>query len=113
MTSSDIYTFIILSALIGWGSKVETVCLIDDVGVCSSHYPQQYMDTPIWVKKVYGIHHRSIPKYYYYKLMVSVLLTLLGPVNIFVYWICGCSPIVEGILIWIHICLGLIDMITS
>ncbi len=110
---SEFFVFILFPVYIGLRSKSDAIYMINDIGAYSSHYPEWYIDTPRWIRKLFGIHKASIPRFFYYKLIFSIVLMILGPVYIIVFWIFDCNPKVEGIIILIHVCLGLIDSTAS
>ena len=83
--------------------------MMEEVGVFPLCHPKRYIVTPKWVRKVFKIKHRFIPRYFYFRLILSLFYAALGPVNLIVLMVAGAD--LGGILLMCNVCLYLIDVI--
>lgn len=90
-----------------------TVGMIKEIGINprSRYYPKHYIIPKRWMRNLFHIKQRAIPRYLYFELLVSLLFLVLGLLNIVIFIAVGCDKSITGILIIFHICLIIINMI--
>lgn len=88
-----------------------TVGMIKEIGINSRYYPKHYIIPKRWMKNLFHIKQRVIPRYLYFELLVSLFFIILGLHNIVIFIAVGCDKSITGILIMIHMCLIIINMI--
>ena len=103
--------FLAISFLFSTHCRNSTIGMIEEVGVYPLRHPKRYILTPKWVRKVFKIKHRFIPRYFYFRLILCLFYAALCPINTIVYIISGCSANIGGILVMFHVCLFLVDTI--
>ena len=104
--------FLAISFLSSIGCRNSVIKIIEEVGVFPLRHPKRYIVTPKWVRKVFKIKHRFIPRYFYFELILSLFYAALGPINIIIYTIfSGYSANIGGILVMFHACLIIVDTI--
>ena len=104
--------FLAISFLTNLQCRNETTGMIEEVGVFPMRHPKRYILTPKWVRKVFKIKHRFIPRYFYFRLILSLFYAALCPINTIIYTIfSGYSANIGGILVMFHICLVIVDRI--
>ena len=64
-----------------------------------------------WMRNIFHIKQRVIPRYLYFELLVSLFFLILGLLNTVLFIAVGCDKSITGILIISHICLIIINMI--
>jgi len=79
--------------------KNSAINMIDDVKTSFRFYPKHYLLPPRWIRKLYGLKKKEIPKYLLYRLYVSLAFLLLIPINIFVLLISQINPFFSSIMI--------------
>ena len=109
MDIRHIFLFLGVSFLFGLHCKNSTIGMMEEVGVFPLCHPKRYIVTPNWVRKVFKIKHRFIPRYFYFRLILSLFYATLGPVNLIVLMVAGAD--LGGILLMCNVCLYLIDVI--
>ena len=85
--------------------------MIERIGTNSQHYPKGYTNPAKWVRALFKIKQRVIPRYLYFELILSLVFALLGPINLIICVAVDCAPDIGGILIMIHSCMVIINMI--
>ena len=90
-----------------------TVGMIKEIGINprSRYYPKHYITPKRWMRNIFHIKQRVIPRYLYFELLVSLFFLILGLLNTVLFIAVGCDKSITGILIISHICLIIINMI--
>ena len=90
-----------------------TVGMIKEIGINSQsrYYPKHYIIPKRWMRKFFHINQRTIPRYLYFELLVSVFFLILGLFNTAIFIVVGCDKPIAGILFMFHICLIIINAI--
>lgn len=88
-----------------------TVGMIEEIGINSRYYPKHYIIPKRWMKNLFHIKQRVIPRYLYFELLVSLFFLSLGLINIVIFIAVGCEKPINGILIMFHCCLIIINTI--
>lgn len=87
------------------------VGMIKEIGINSRYYPKHYIIPKRWMKNLFHIKQRAIPRYLYFELLLSLFFLILGLLNIVIFIAVGCDKSINGILIMFHFCLIIINMI--
>lgn len=111
MDSGYIFMFLGISILSSMNCRNSAIGMIERIGTNSSQYPKEYIVPAKWIRTVFKLTHRLIPRYLYFELILSLFFAALGPVNLMICIIVDCSANVVGILVMIHICLVVVNMI--
>ena len=90
-----------------------TVGMIKEIGINprSRYYPKHYITPKRWMRNIFHIKQRVIPRYLYFELLVSLFFLILGLLNTVLFIAVVCDKSITGILIISHICLIIINMI--
>lgn len=111
MDFSFIWMYLSLSFLFSMHNRNITIGMIERIGIDVHRYPKGYVKPARWVKSIFKIKQRSIPRYLYFELLLTVFYALLAPINIIItivlYWV----PDIIGILCMFHLCLFFINLI--
>ena len=106
-----VFMFLGISILSSINCRNSAIGTIKRIGTNSTHYPKGYIDNPKWVRYVFKLTQRVIPRYLFFELILSLFFAVLGPVNLMICIVVDCSTNVVGILVMIHICLVILNMI--
>ena len=106
-----VFMFLGISILSSLNCRNSAIGMIERIGTNSRHYPKGYTNPAKWVRTLFKIKQRVIPRYLYFELIVSLIFALIGPINLIICVAVDCDPNVVGILVMIHICLVVINMI--
>ena len=106
-----IILFLSISILSSATCKNSAIGMIERIGTYSKYYPKWYIAPAKWVRTIFKIKQRLIPGYLYFELILSLVFAALGPVNLIICIIVDFSTNVVGILVMIHCCLILVEMI--
>ena len=109
MDIRHIFLFLSVSFLFGLHCKNSTIGMIERIGVYPLRYPKRYIIPAKWVRNVFKLKNRLIPRYFYFRLILSLFYAALGPVNLIVLMVAGAD--LGGILLMCNVCLYLIDII--
>lgn len=105
------FIFLGISFLSFFTFRNSTVGMIERTGTNTRYYPKHYIVPQRWVKKLFGIKDRVIPKYLYRELFLSIFFAILGPINIAIYVCAGSNKDIGGWLVMLHVCLMLSNTI--
>ena len=111
MDFGDVFMFIGLSILSSLNCKNSAIGMIESLGINPRRYPKGYIKTAKWVRRLFKIKQCVIPRYLYFELMLSLIFALIGPINLVICIAVDCIPGIVGILVLIHICLIIINMV--
>jgi hypothetical protein len=108
-----VFMFLGISILSSLNCKNSAIGMIKRIGINlnSRHYPRGYTNPAKWVRALFKIKQRVIPRYLYFQLILSLIFALMGPINLIICITTGCDPDIVGILVMLHCCLVLIDTI--
>lgn len=67
--------------------KNASIGAMKEIGINSRFYPKEFIVPPYWIKKVFKIKQKTIPKYLVFELFLSVFFLTLGPVNVIVFFL--------------------------
>lgn len=81
------------------------------LGVDTQRYPKRYIKPARWVRKLFNIKQRVVPRYLYFQLFLSLFYAALFPINLIICIVANCAPNVAGILVMFHVGLILVDRI--
>ena len=76
--------FIFVSLVLSWKIKRETMLHIKTIRTYSSRFPQWYVAPAKWMRKLFQIKDRVIPRYFYFRLFFSLFCALFAPIVIFI-----------------------------
>ena len=105
------FMFLGLSFLSSMCCKNSAIGMIERIKTDSSRYPKGYVTPARWVRTVFHLEKRKIPRYYYFELILSLFFAFLGPVNSIICFFADYSANIIGILVMFHICLVLVDFV--
>lgn len=77
-----IFLFPIMSIAICVFFRNLAVGTIEETGTNSRLYPKHFIEPKRWIKKLFNIKDRVIPKYLYFELYLSLFFLILAPVSI-------------------------------
>ena len=100
--------FSILSYL---NCRNSAVGMMNDIGINTRYYPKHYISLPKWMKKHFHIAQRQIPRFLYFELWLAIFFGCSGPVNTVVYISTGYDRNVIGIILLIHCCVIILNMV--
>lgn len=106
-----IFLFPIMSIAICVFFRNLAVGTIEETGTNSRLYPKHFIEPKRWIKKLFNIKDRVIPKYLYFELYLSLFFLILAPVSIAICIIFVFNYTVVHILVMFYMCLGLINVI--
>lgn len=106
-----VFMFLGISILSSLNCKNSAIGMIERIGTNSRHYPKGYTNPAKWVRVLFKIKQRVIPRYLYFELILSLIFALIGPISLIICVAVDCAPDIVGILIMLHICLVVINMI--
>ena len=107
-----ILLFLIISLGTSIWRKNATFSALNDIRTYSSHFPQWYIAPAKWVRKVFKVKDRIIPRYLYFGFFMTLFYAILAPINILVSLVVMHSaPIIPGILAMAHASVFLLDVI--
>ena len=76
--------------------------MIKEVGLDSPRYPNGYIKPANWMKKLYRIKSRVIPKFLYAEFFFPVIFAASFPINCIIYYVLSDLPDIGGILTMIQ-----------
>ena len=100
-----------ISLLSSWGCRNSAIEMMQTLGVDTQRYPNRYIKPARWVRKLFQIKQRVVPRYLYFQLFLSLFYAALFPINLIICIVVNRFPIVVGILLWFHGGLILVDRI--
>lgn len=102
------FCFSFLSSL---GTRNSAIGLISEIGTVSRYYPKRYIAPARWVKRLFKIQRRLIPRFIYFELLLSLFYAALCPINTLISVIVEFDPFVCGVLAMIHMALIIFDTV--
>lgn len=111
MDSSVILMFLGIATLSHLTTKNFARGMIREIGVNRRYYPKHYAIPPRWIRKVFKLEKREIPRFICNEFVVSLFFALLGPLNALTFILSSGNMALAGMLGMIHICMILIDFI--
>ena len=111
MGSKCIFMFLGLSFLSSMCCRNSAMGMIESIGTNSSRYPKGYVTPAGWIRTIFHLKKRKIPRYYYFELMLSLVFAFLGPVNSIICFFVDYSENIIGVLTIFHLCLVLVDFV--
>ena len=106
-----VFMFLGISILSSLNCKNSAIGMIERIGINSRHYPKGYANPAKWIRSLFKIKQRVIPRFLYFQLILSLVFALMGPINLIICIAVDCSPDIVGILVMLHCCLIIIDTI--
>lgn len=104
--------FFSLSLLSSWSCRNSAFEMMRTLGVDTQRYPKRYIKPARWVRKLFNIKQRVVPRYLYFQLFLSLFYAALFPINLIICIVVNRFPIVVGILIWFHVGLILVNEVS-
>lgn len=109
MAVDVLFMFLGIALLSGLNCKNAAVGMIKELGTRPEYDPKHYVAPKRWMKKLFDIRQRAIPRYLYFELYLSFFFFALGPLNIGICIVTGFDKTIAGILIQLHVGLILIN----
>lgn len=78
------FMFITFSIMTYFALKRLILETIDKIGTISKYYPRKYIIPKTWIRKIFSIKKKLIPRFIYIELYIALFLILLGPINIII-----------------------------
>lgn len=103
--------FVSMSFLMSLSNRNSSITAINDKCIPTRFYPKHFTEVPHFIKFIFKLKSREVPKYLYAKLLLSLIYALLCPMNIIISLCSGCSKSVVGILVLVQCFIGLIDQV--
>lgn len=107
----NIIVMMSISVLSSFSRRNSAAGMIVKIGLSKKFYPSHHTRIPAIVQKFLKISMKSISKYLYIQLLVSIFFLMLGPINILVYICTGFQKNIFGILVMVHACFVIINLI--
>lgn len=104
--------FFSLSLLSSLSCRNSAFEMMRTLGVDTQRYPKRYIKPARWVRKLFNIKQRVVPRYLYFQLFLSLFYAALFPINLIICIVVNRFPIVVGILIWFHVGLILVNEVS-
>ena len=79
----------------------------------SRYYPEHYITPKRWMRKLFDIKQRIIPRFLYFELFVSLFYVILGPLNIVITIAVGVDTNIAGILFMSYLGLIMVNVICN
>ena len=92
-----------IALLSGLSCKNMAIGMIEQLNIVTRYYPKLYTALSRWMRKLFKLSQRVIPRYLYFELLLSLFFFLLGPVNIVVSVAGGGSETLTVILVMFHV----------
>jgi hypothetical protein len=105
-----VFMFLGISILSSLSCKNSAIGMIERLGTNSRRYPKGYITPAKWVRTLFRIKQRFIPRFLYFELILSLFFVFLGPINLMICVISDCAPDIVGILVMFHICLVIFNL---
>ena len=105
------FMYLGFSILSSWECRKTALRLITEIGTVSRYYPKRYIASARWVKRLFKIKRRLIPRFIYFELFLSLFFAALCPINTLICAISGFDPIVTVVLAMIHMALIIFDTV--
>lgn len=77
----------------------------------SRYYPKHYITPKRWMRKLFDIKQRVIPRFLYFELFVFLFYLILGPLNIAITIAVGVDANIAGILFMSYLGLIMVNVI--
>ena len=100
------FLFLVMSVFMVNRTVIGTIASIKDIGLDSPQYPQGYKRPAEWMRKLFKIQNRVIPKFLYFEFYFPILFIALFPINCIIYFVMSSIPDVGGILAMIQMGFG-------
>lgn len=99
--------------LASWDCGDMTVKRIKEIGINhrSRYYPEHYITPKRWMRKLFDIKQRVIPRFLYFELFVSLFYVILGLINIVITIAVGVDTNIAGILLLSYLGLIMVNVI--
>ena len=111
MGFGSIFMFLGIALLSGLSCKNAAIGMIEQINTVSRYYPKHYMAPGRRMKKLFKLSQRVIPRYLYFELLLSLFSFLLGPLNIVIWMAFHCGITAAAILVMVHVCLILLNLV--
>lgn len=111
MDFETIFMFFGLAFLSCFTVKNFAIGMIKEIGINRRYYPKHYAIPRRWIRKVFELEKREIPRFICNEFVVSLFFALLGPLNALIFILSSGNAALVGILGMIHICMILIHFI--
>ena len=111
MDFGSIFMFLGIALLSGLSCKNAAIGMIGQINTVSRYYPKHYMAPGRRMKKLFKLSQRVIPRYLYFELLLSLFFFLLGPLNIVIWMAFHGGITAAAILVMVHVCLILLNLI--
>lgn len=112
------YIFIFLSLSILSSLRCRNIAIkqSETIGVrtWSPYYPKWYILPPRWIRKIFNLKKRLMPKFLFFELIMSLIFAALAPINLIIsasVTLADLPRSIIGILIMIHVCLIIVNEI--
>lgn len=92
-----------IALLSGLSCKNMAIGMIEQLNIVTRYYPKHYTALSRWMRKLFKLSQRVIPRYLYFELLLSLFFFLLGPVNIVVSVAGGGNETLTVILVIFHV----------
>ena len=101
--------------LASWNCRNLTVEMIKEIGINhrSRYYPEHYITPKRWMRKLFDIKQRVIPRFLYFELFVSLFYVILGPLNIVITIAVGVDTNIASILFLSYLGLLMVNVICN
>ena len=106
-----IFMFLGISLLSSLWCRNAAMGILKEYGAYSPSYHKRYTVPARWVRSLFKIKQRYIPRYLYFELILSLFFAVLGPINLIICVIVDYNPNIVGILVMLHICLSILNVV--
>lgn len=103
---SVILIFGMLSAFLGYACVSGAKKRIKQIGYHKKHFPQDYIQPSIKMRKVFGLEKKVIPKGLYIEILMVVPVSILFVISSIVYLVSEEKLVVMQFFWWLYIVFG-------
>lgn len=93
----DVYCIVVflgIAFLSGMACRNSAIEMIKEIGTVSRYFPKHYMAPPKWMRRFFQIRQRVIPRYLYFRFLLSLFYLILGPFNTVIFIAAGCDKLI-------------------
>lgn len=111
MVFGYVFLFFGMSFLFSFCCKNSAITMIKETGFYPWSNPKRYIAPARWVRKLFKIKERVVPRYLYFELFLSLFYAALGPISLIISAIADFNFVVVQILVVFQSCLIIVDTI--
>jgi len=111
MNYYHLIVFLGISILSSASAKNSAIGMIEQLRTYLPCYPKGYVTPAKWVRRIFKIRQRMVPRYLYFELLLSLFYAILGPLNLLVCLFTNCNKKIVALLVIVHCSLIIVEAI--